>query len=254
MPIRSKRKESRFVRVPPPPQHILQLKVSLRYIKPPIWRRILVPDNLPLGDLHYAIYPAMGWYGYHMHCFRFGGGFNPIEYASSETVEDCGPAIRHEDSVVLSQVIKRKGQTFSYEYDFGDGWQHEIKVEKLIPYDTAMRLPVCLAGARACPPEDCGGVRGYYHALEVLERASTPDEKSFREWLGNYDPEYFDLEAINQQLQPRKLPMHPHAKLSDLIDNLLRSHGPVTSHSLSRKRATGSMRFTTARMRMKASG
>ena len=78
MPITPKKKTNRFVWVPPP-RHVFQFKLTLREIKPPIWRRILVPDNLLLGELHYAIYPAMGWYGCHMHCFRFGGGFNPID-------------------------------------------------------------------------------------------------------------------------------------------------------------------------------
>ena len=78
MPITSKKKAPRSIRVPPP-RHVFQFKVTLRYIKPPIWRRVLVPDNLLLGELHYAVCLAMGRYGYHMHSFRFGGGFNPIE-------------------------------------------------------------------------------------------------------------------------------------------------------------------------------
>jgi len=197
-----KKKTHRAISVPSP-QNVFQLKLTLRYIKPPIWRRVLVPDNILLGDLHYIIYPAMGWGGFHMHCFRFGGGFNPVEYAGTMTVEDCGSHIRHEDSVSLAQMIKRRGQTFSYEYDFGDGWQHEIKVEKVLTFDPTMRLPVCLAGERACPPEDCGGVPGYYHVLEVLKEASTSEQKQFREWVGLYDPEHFDLEAVNRRLQPK---------------------------------------------------
>ena len=167
----------------------------------------MVPDNLLLGELHYVINPAMGWGGYHMHSFRFGGGFNPIEYSGTQTVRDCGPSVRHEDSVFLAQVIRKKGQTFSYEYDYGDGWQHEIKVEKVIPFDPTLRLPVCLAGERACPPEDCGGVSGYHNVLEALRQASTPAQKEFREWLGSYDPERFDLEAINRRWQPKSSPI-----------------------------------------------
>src|SRR3990172_5938761 len=94
----------------PPPANILQLKITLRYIQPPIWRRVLVPDNFLLGDLHYVIYSALGWGGFHMHCFRFGSGFKQTEYAGTETVRDCGPPIRHEDTVFLSQLLKRRGQ------------------------------------------------------------------------------------------------------------------------------------------------
>lgn len=198
---RQKRPRSILV---PPPKSVFQLKITLRYIKPPIWRRVVVPDNLLLGDLHYVIYPAMGWGGYHMHTFRFGGGFNPVEYAMTQILKDCCSGVRSEDTVFLGQVIKRKGQTFSYEYDFGDSWQHEIKVEKILPFDPSMRLPVCLDGQRACPPEDCGGVPGYYDALDALSDASTPEQRQLREWLGGYAPEQFNLDESNRRLLPNK--------------------------------------------------
>jgi hypothetical protein len=108
-----------------------------------------------------------------------------------------------EDSVLLSQVIRRQGQVFSYEYDFGDGWLHEVKVEKILPYDPGMALPVCLAGARACPPEDCGSFPGYANVLRVLKQAKTPEDREFRKWVGEYNPELFNPEAINRQLQPK---------------------------------------------------
>ena len=201
MPIASKKKAPRSVWIPPP-RHILQLKVSLRYIKPPIWRRILVPDNLLLGDLHYAIYPVMGWYGYHMHSFRFGGGFNPIEYASRQTVEECDPRIRDEDSVLLAQMIKRKGQTFSYEYDFGDGWQHEIKVEKLIPYDPAMRLPVCLAGARACERGWLRRGRTRHCATLACRRVGLTSGLMFHSWVLCYQSEIFIVLRVVGLMRP----------------------------------------------------
>jgi hypothetical protein len=196
---KSKRRE--WVRSP---QNIFQLRVALRYIKPPIWRRILVPDNLLLGDLHPLLVCVMRWGGYHMHAFRFGGGFNPIEYSTHDMVMECGPRVLDEDSVSLNQLIRRKGQTFSYEYDFGDSWQHEIKVEKILPYDPAVALPVCLAGERACPPEDCGSFPGYANILRVLAKAETDGDRELLEWLGPYDPEEFDLEEVNRRLQPRR--------------------------------------------------
>jgi len=197
-----KAKASREFSVPLP-KHTFQLRVSLRYIKPPIWRRVLVPDNWLLGDLHPVLVAVMGWGGYHMHAFRFGGGFNPTEYSTPQMVIECGPRVQDENQVFLSALIRRPAQTFSYEYDFGDSWQHEVKVEKILPYDPRVALPVCLAGARACPPEDCGSFPGYVEVLRVLERAQTPEDRQLREWAGSYDPEQFDLEAINRRLQPR---------------------------------------------------
>jgi hypothetical protein len=118
-------------------------------------------------------------------------------------VIECAPRVQDEDQVLLSTLIRRPGQTFSYEYDFGDSWQHEIKVEKILPYDPGVALPVCLAGARACPPEDCGSFPGYADVLRVLRKAKTPDDRDLRKWVGLYDPEHFDMEAVNRLLRPR---------------------------------------------------
>ena len=194
-----KGKACRKFRVPPP-QNTFQLRVSLRYIKPPIWRRLLVPDDWLLGDLNPVLVAAMGWGGYHMHAFRFGGGFNPTEYSTHQMVIECGPGVQDENEVLLSALIRRTGQTFSYEYDFGDSWQHEVKVEKILPYDPNVALPVCLAGARACPPEDCGSFPGYANVLQVLQKAKTQEDRDLLEWVGQYDPEHFDLKAVNRRL------------------------------------------------------
>lgn len=188
----------------PPPKAIYQLRIALRYIKPPIWRRVLVPDNWLLGDLHRVFVSVMGWAGYHMHAFRFGGGFKQQEYAARSTAMECGMGIRDEDSFFLNQVICRRGQVFSYEYDFGDSWLHEVKVEKILPYDPSVVLPVCVAGERACPPEDCGSFPGYTNVLRVLASAKSREDREFREWVGEYDPEDFDLAAVNRKLQPKK--------------------------------------------------
>jgi hypothetical protein len=187
----------------PPPESVFQLRIALRYIKPPIWRRVLVPDNWVLGDLHHLFVPVMGWAGYHMHQFSFGGGFRQERYSTHEMMMECGPEMHDEDSVTLRQVILRKGQVFTYEYDFGDSWLHEVKVEKILPHDPATVLPVCLDGARACPPEDCGSFPGYANVLRVLANAGTREDREFREWVGEYDPEHFNLEAVNRRIQPK---------------------------------------------------
>ncbi len=158
-------------------------------------------DDWLLGDLHPVLVATMGWGGYHMHAFRFGGGFNPIEYSNHQFGMECAPRVLDENSVLLAHVIRRKGQTFSYEYDFGDSWQHEVKVEKLLPYDPNVRLPVCLAGERACPPEDCGSFPGYANILQVMANAETEEDRELRKWVGSYDSEHFDLESVNRRLQ-----------------------------------------------------
>jgi len=190
---KSKTPERRWI---PPAKNALQLKITLRYVSPPIWRRVVVPDNFTLGDLHGVIQVAMGWYNCHLHAFRVDG----VEYTGTMPDEGFGPPAEHEDEVLLSQIVQRKGQRFTYEYDFGDTWLHEILVEKIQPAAGPHPEPVCLAGRRACPPEDCGGPPGYAQVLHVLRSATRRDEREFREWVGDYDPERFDAAYVNQCL------------------------------------------------------
>ena len=159
-------------------QNALQLKITLRYIRPPIWRRLLVADTFTLGNLHHLIQCAMGWGGGHMHEFRMPPrGFGPPLRTFGHEGED-------EDATLLREVLVRKRQVLLYEYDFGDGWLHEVLVEQIVPLDPSGHYPVCLAGARACPPDDCGGVPGYGQLLEALRSPSAPAS------LGLHGPEF----------------------------------------------------------------
>lgn len=172
------------------PAGILQLRITLQGIDPPIWRRVLVPNEFSFGELHEVVNRVMGWDNSHPHVFKIG----EIRYGHPELVEDCGfGGGRDEDTVLLAAVLKRKGQVLEYEYDFGDCWEHQIKVEKVLPWDPELRLPVCLAGERACPPEDCGGVYGYHRILEALRNPNDPELDDTREWVGEFDSEKFDL-------------------------------------------------------------
>jgi hypothetical protein len=140
--------------------NIYQLKIILQHIRPQIWRRILVPADIKLGRLHDIIQTTMGWENYHLHQFIIGDdryGIPDPEFPDNT---------KNETSVRLDKIVK-PGETFIYEYDFGDSWQHEIKIEKILPMDN-QRYPVCLAGKRACPPEDCGGFPGYQHLLFAI--------------------------------------------------------------------------------------
>ena len=182
----------------PPAKNAIQLKVALKYIRPPIWRRVVVPDNFTLGQLHDVIQVAMGWYNCHMHSFRIGG----IYYTDSRASEMEDMDMENEETVFLSRVVTRAKQKFIYEYDFGDSWLHEIVVEKILPFDPKAQYPVCLAGARACPPEDCGSFPGYCDILKALKALKKTEEQTeLLEWLGNdYDPEKFDLDEVNRRL------------------------------------------------------
>ena len=181
----------------PRTEKVLQLKIVLKHIEPPIWRRVLVPDNYKLGDLHAIIQVTMGWEDSHMHAFRIGGR----EYTSGEACKMGDMDMENEDKIALSRVITLSTKDFEYEYDFGDSWMHEIAVEKRLPIDPSARYPVCLAGARSCPPEDCGSVPGYYEILKALRNPRTREQRELLEWLGEgYDPERFDIERVNRWL------------------------------------------------------
>jgi hypothetical protein len=176
---------------------VYQLKITLRDTKPPIWRRVEVLSTLKLSDLHNVIQEAMGWWNGHLHSFEIDG----VEYGEPDPNYDF--AVRSERQVKLDQVITREKQKFRYTYDFGDGWEHDILVEKVLPVDPEVRYPICLKGKRACPPEDCGGPWGYAELLETLKDPSHPEHDSMLEWVGGeaIDPEEFDLEEVNQRLQ-----------------------------------------------------
>ncbi len=180
--------------VTPAAANALQLKITLRYIAPPIWRRLLVPDSFTLGHLHSLIQRAMGWGGGHLHEFRMPArGFGPALRTFGHDGED-------EDATLLRDVLVRKGQMLLYEYDFGDGWLHGIQLEQVLPVEPGRRYPACLAGARACPPDDCGGPPGYANLLQALRNPSTPANAELLDSCGQWDSEAFDLESLNRLL------------------------------------------------------
>ncbi|TVQ41640.1 MAG: plasmid pRiA4b ORF-3 family protein [Spirochaetaceae bacterium] len=185
------------------PESIFVLKVTLQDIRPPIWRRVRVPGNYTLYELHMIIQDVMEWEDYHLHAFRING----VNFMDPEQVDDLDGA-EDETVVTLDALMLRQKQKLSYTYDFGDNWRHTIMVEQIVPAvdaDEDERYSVrCLAGRRACPPEDCGGPWGYADLLELLQRPEAEldsDEAERLEWLGeSFDPEAFDLQEINDTL------------------------------------------------------
>lgn len=183
----------------PEAECIYQTKVTLRHIRPPIWRRIQVRSNVTLQKFHRILQDVMGWYDSHLHQFTIDG----VYYAERDPERDSfGPPQRSDRTARLGDVISGLKMEFIYEYDFGDGWEHEILVEKILPPEDGVRYPVCIAGARACPPEDCGGPWGYAGLLEAIRNPNHKEHKELLEWLGRrFDPEAFDLEGINRALR-----------------------------------------------------
>lgn len=176
-------------------KRIYQLKVTLKDSKPPIWRRIQVTDDITLHYLHQILQVVMGWEDYHLHQFIISGTY----YGKVDP--DYGADMCSENDVKLNQVVKNEKFKFNYEYDFGDAWQHQILVEKILPLQKDTHYPLCLVGKCACPPEDCGGIWGYAELLEVMQDPDHPEYEERLEWLGgSFEPEVFNLDEVNQVL------------------------------------------------------
>jgi hypothetical protein len=179
-----------------PTNQVYQLKVTLKGSKPPIWRRLLVPGTVSLYQLHQIIQIAMGWTDSHLHQFII-----EEEFYSIPSPEDWEP-VKDERRHRLNQVVPAENDKFIYEYDFGDSWEHQILVEKIQPPESGIKYPLCIKGKAACPPEDVGGVWGYMELLEAISDPNRAEHDSIIEWLGDdFDPEKFDLEAVNQAFQ-----------------------------------------------------
>jgi hypothetical protein len=180
---------------------VFQFKITLQDIDPPIWRRIQVPAKYSFWDLHVAIQDAMGWFDCHLHAFRFKKphGKNVIEIGIPIDEAYDIDIIPGWDEYIADHCVE-PGKTIEYEYDFGDGWHHEILFEGILLKEKGVRYPICLDGERACPPEDCGGVPGYQNLIEILRNPGDEEYENTMEWLsewyGRYDPEAFDAKGI----------------------------------------------------------
>jgi hypothetical protein len=178
------------------PESIHQLKITLKGSKPPIWRRVLVPSDTSLPKLHAIFQVVMGWQDYHLHQFTVG------ETSYGEPDPDGMLNLRNERNVRLNRIAPAAKHRFAYEYDFGDGWDHAVLVEKVLPPEPGATYPVCIAGKRACPPEDCGGIWGYADFLEAISDPDHEEHDSMLEWIGGeFDPEAFDLAEVNRRLR-----------------------------------------------------
>lgn len=179
---------------------VYQIKVTLLDSKPPIWRRLLLSGDTKLSELHDIIQAAMGWYDSHLHQFIINNVYYSVPF--DDMLGGWEMETEDERRVKLSDIVDGEGFRFDYEYDFGDSWQHRILVEKILPPDDKQRLPVCIKGKRACPPEDVGGVWGYDSFLEAMQDPNHPEHEMYVEWIGDsFDAEAFDLDEVNQRLR-----------------------------------------------------
>jgi hypothetical protein len=181
-----------------PEPTVLQVKIKLLGVsKPPVWRRLLVPGEIRLDQVHGVIQVAMGWFDYHMHVFSTDAG--------DFGVPDPELGFLDERRTTLSRLVPEPGDQIRYTYDFGDAWEHEIVFEKELDADPGQLYPTCVTGKGACPPEDCGGVWGYTRLREVLADPSDEEHATMLEWLeletgSDFDAAAFDIDGVNDLL------------------------------------------------------
>jgi hypothetical protein len=177
-------------------KNVVSLKVTLRGTKPPVWRRLLVSGAMTLGDLHDAIQAAMGWDDSHLHAFDIGGE----RYGDRRSLDD----VADENRVTLDGLLKSGVARFAYTYDFGDDWEHTVAFEKSVPAAEGVSYPICIAGKRNCPPEDCGGIWGYEQLLAILADPAHPEHAERIDWIGDeFDPDEFHPDLANILLAAR---------------------------------------------------
>jgi hypothetical protein len=187
-------------RAPKAPASIHELEISLCEIEPRIWRRFVVRSDASLARLHDVIQVVMGWYDCHLHQFigpdetRYSPPYREMDFDWDADVID-------ERKVKIRKALPDVGSRLVYEYDFGDGWEHVIEVVDIHPPEPGTRYPRCLAGERACPPEDCGGPYSYPELLAALANPKHPEHEQLTEWVGGaFDAEALDVDRVNRGL------------------------------------------------------
>src|SRR5215470_12897405 len=177
-------------------EEVISLKVTLRGIRPSIWRRLEVPSRMSLSQLHDAIQAAMGWRDGHLYAFDVAGR----SYGDPARVDD----VANDTRLTVGGVMKWGVGRFTYTYDFGDDWEHEIVVEGKRAAIEGRRYPACIAGRRNCPPEDCGGVWAYRDFLTALADPSSAQADQWSEWMEeDFDPEEFSVELVDARVGAR---------------------------------------------------
>jgi hypothetical protein len=190
---------------------VYQLRITLREIRPPIWRLVQVPDALRLNRLHNVLQTVIGWTDSHLHRFEQDGKHWGVpEHDGHDEIE-----IIDESQTTIGAVLTTPGDSMLYIYDFGDNWRHDVELEQVLPASGAVR-PVCIAGERHCPPENVGGVSGYEEFLEVIFEPGHEEHEDYVRWaggpsplnrsVGRFQPEEFNIIAVNDALARMRWP------------------------------------------------
>lgn len=198
---------------------VYQLKVTLQYIEPDVWRRIQVPSTYDFWQLHSTLQDAFGWTNSHLHSFTYtdDNADDPIVFGIpfEPEFEDEQPLLAGWQHKISRYITSETGD-LEYTYDFGDNWQHTIVLEEILPYEKGVKYPRCIDGERNSPPEDCGGPHGFAGLLEVLFDPNDPEHEGTKEWVDSikgctFHPEEFD---------PAKIKFaKPGWRLNKLFDN-----------------------------------
>lgn len=180
------------------PLQAYQLYVELDWVRPKVWRRLLVPITIQLPSLHVTLLFGTGWQGGHIHEFVFADA----NYGRIEPGWDLPDGVLDEAHVTLHEALGSR-KTFVYVYDYGDNWVHKVKVEKIVKLNAPISSAICLDGENACPPEDVGGAPGYEEFLAALADPTDPEHEPLKEWIGGlFDPTAFDVAEVNERLKP----------------------------------------------------
>ena len=183
------------------PNKTYQIKITLQGSKPSIWRRVVIPSDLSLPDFHKVIQTTMGWTNSHLHQFVKNRTYYSPKMEDESLWDEEDDDDLDYSKYKVSDLLRKTKDKVKYEYDFGDDWEHVIVLEKIIDESMDINDVTCLAGENSCPPEDCGGLWGYYNMLEILKDTDHEEYEEYIDWLSDeFDPTYFDIEEVNDML------------------------------------------------------
>jgi hypothetical protein len=179
---------------------ILELEISLKSSKPKIWRRVHVPATHTFHQLHEVIQHAMGWMGHHLYAFQLNR-YSSIGIPSADDWEE----VQDSRKIKIGGYFQAPKDKIVYEYDFGDSWEHNVSLKKILAADPKITYPIVTAGAMACPPEDCGGIWSYQELIGLSNKPDSEEFQDFLELVGeDFDPTHFDLNEVNEMYFEQK--------------------------------------------------
>lgn len=183
---------------------IYQIKCKLLHTRPAVFRTIFVDSNISFYELHHILQISMGWGNYHLFNFRYHDYWIELPNVEDEVYQEFSRFQKIDPrTITLNEFFISPKSKINYTYDFGDSWDHEIQLQKILSPDASINLPYCIKGKYACPPEDCGSIPGYYNIIEIMNNPKHPEYKEYVEWLGSvpYNMEEFDIDLVNEDLQ-----------------------------------------------------